>query len=168
MFPQEITGYHSSEVAYQVRKQSLYMYLRLIKYYIGEHKIEKIEKLNEVDVVEIPLQNLGQQFNQYLNQFKKIIIKPNPGVTSLFYTFNKTYGINENPQLRYKFRYNACRNVNEIHFELVYEYGNENQIQIQLIEGYIRNDGGLYVAVSSKNTGLKKYFNNLLQNSVEL
>lgn len=153
------TGYHPKEVAYQVRKQNLCMYFRLVEF---DQQKQNYHKLNQVDVVEVPMLRLGQHFNDYLNDFYNFINSKE--LPSLFGKLDRIYS--KDKQLKYKFSYIGLNQLNEIHFSVIYEYESENVIHtINLINGYIKNEaGGSDIYLYGKSSMLKIYFKELLLN----
>lgn len=148
LIPQVIVGYHPAEIIYQVRKQSLFIYLRLVEYH---HHLQGqlIEKTKEVDVVEVPLSLLGIHLKDKINTFEESVY-PNLVKSEAAHGTFKTYVVNN---LVYTIE---CFNGNETRFKITYDCGLKQKVN--LLEGSVMYSSKTKkVIAQSKNNMLKKY-----------
>ncbi|WP_121616656.1 hypothetical protein [Virgibacillus halodenitrificans] len=144
----EVQGYLPSEIAYQVKSDTLFMYLRVVNFNIVQGTFEP---LNEVDVEEVPLTVLKEQFQLALNDILSAIYQYGIISHERRQTILKRHRF-ANFLLTFEHLYSA--KGEKIHFDIDYSIGcYEN---IRLVEGDYSLDKNS-VIVTSKNVALKRW-----------
>lgn len=152
--PKEMKGYLPSEVAYQVKRETLYIYLRVVKFYLSE---QRYELLNKVDAIQIPVQLLKEQFNKKMNEFIETIY-PYGMKYNHYQSAPKQYRVGN---LLFKFEFHQVLHQRGIKFEIAYSLG--PQESVVLAEGvYHLNNNRMNI--TSKNVVLKRDLLNELIN----
>jgi hypothetical protein len=151
--PKVIRGYHPSEAAYQVKKDTLFVYLRLVEFYIPE---QTFERLNEVEVIQIPVKELKEQFHKKLKEFEATLFPYVINHQKRYTSKTEKYRVG-NMQYTFEYRHDS-RNKRNVHFSMEFLFG--YQKGVTLVEGVYSLDFNKTV-ITSKSGTLKRYFKSI-------
>ena len=139
-------GYHPSEVAFQVLKHNVLIYLRLV-----EMNDTDYIPTNEIDIVETSLQDLGDNFQKCLSAFKIEIIEDSKSIGYKASTYA------DQMKFKYKFHYITnykAKGIDELGFEITYPYARKHELSI--VRGSIKVVDKRYLTTVSVTSEMKK------------
>lgn len=146
--PTEMKGYLPTEVAYQVKKDTLYIYLRVVNFYLAERSYEP---LNEVDTIQIPLEILKEQFEKKMDEFKETLYPYGINRQNHYESKAKQYSVGN---IVFTFKYQDTPHRKAILFEMAYSLGYRDKVVLAEGSHDIKRSS---MNITSKNGMLKHY-----------
>lgn len=142
VLPKEIEGYIPSEVAYQVKEDTLHIYLRVVQFDLVQRTFEP---LNKVDIVKISLNEIKEMLFESAEKFRAsypfVPNNPKPKMKK----FRKD---------NFLFTYELVPSRKELHIEIAYSLGINEEVTLLKSVVSLNED----MKITSKCARLRQWF----------